>query len=170
MAISREKKKQLIKQYVDDLNAANNVVIVQQSGISVPTSTEVRKGVLDADGTFNVVRKRLFMRALEEAKFETVAIDQLEGPVVALYANGEEYAPLKVVNNFAKQFAKDQSNSSFKFLGAWYEKKWHDGAYVTELANVPSKEELLSKLAYLLNYPLQSFAATLDQIAKKQEN
>lgn len=169
MAISRDKKQQLINQYVEDLKAANNVVIVQQSGISVPTSTEVRKGVLGADGKFNVVRKRLFMRALEEAGYETVAIDQLEGPVVVLYANSDEYGPLKVVNKFAKEFVKNKEDSSFKFLGAWYDKKWNDGEYVTELANIPSKEELLSKLAYLFNYPLQSLAATVDQIAKKQE-
>ena len=126
MAISRDKKKQLISQYVEDLKSANNVVIVQQTGISVPTSTEVRKEVLGADGKFNVVRKRLFMRALEEAGYETVAIDQLEGPVGVLYANSEEYGPLKVVNKFAKEFVKTKSESSFKFLGAWYEKKWQD--------------------------------------------
>jgi ribosomal protein L10 len=48
-------------------------------------------------------------------------------------------------------------------------KKWNNGEYVTELANIPSREELLSKLAYLFNYPIQSFACVVDQIAKKQE-
>lgn len=38
---------------------------------------------------------------------------------------------------------------------------------MTELANVPSKEELISKLCYLFNYPLQSFACVLSEIAKK---
>jgi ribosomal protein L10 len=64
------------------------------------------------------------MKALEQAGYETVALDQLEGPVVVLYANGDEYAPLKVVNKYAKQFASDKaSKSAFKFLGAWYDKK-----------------------------------------------
>jgi large subunit ribosomal protein L10 len=107
------------------------------------------------------------MRALKEAGYETVTIDDLDGPIVVLYAKSDEYGPLKVVNKFAKEFAKDNS-ASFKFLGAWYDKKWHDGTYVTDLANIPSKEELISKLAYLFNYPLQSFAGVLDQIAKKQ--
>ena len=40
---------------------------------------------------------------------------------------------------------------------------------MTELANVPAKEELLSKLAYLFNYPLQSFACVVNEVAKKQE-
>ena len=170
MAISRDQKKQLIEQYVSDLNAAHNVVIVQQNALPVLESTKVRKEVLGAEWKFNVVRKRLFMKALEQAGYETVALDELEGSIVVLYANGDEYAPLKVVNKYAKQFASDKtSKTGFKFLGAWYDKKWSDGAYVTELANIPSREELLSKLAYLLNYPVQSFACVVDQIAKKQE-
>lgn len=167
MAISKDKKKELISQYVSDLKSAQNVVIVQQTGISVNTSSSVRKGVLEVDGKFNVVRKRLFLRALAEAGYETIDIEQLEGPIGVLYASTDEYGPLKVINKFAKEFVKDKSSSSFKFLGAWYDKKWHDGAYTTELANVPSKEELISKLAYLFNYPLQSFACVVNEVAKK---
>lgn len=110
------------------------------------------------------------MKALEQAGYETVALDELEGSIVVLYANGDEYAPLKVVNKFAKEFAGDKaSKTAFKFLGAWYDKKWNNGEYVTELANIPSREELLSKLCYLFNYPLQSFACALNEVAKKQE-
>ena len=110
------------------------------------------------------------MKALEQAGYETVALDELEGSIVVLYANGDEYAPLKVVNKYAKQFASDKTTkTAFKFLGAWYDKKWNNGEYVTELANIPSREELLSKLAYLFNYPVQSFACVVDQVAKKQE-
>ena len=171
MAISKDKKKTLIDQYVSDLTSAQNVVIVQQIGVWVNTSSQVRKGILGADGKFNVVRKRLFLRALAEAGYETVDIEQLEGPIVVLYAMSDEYGPLKVVNKFAKEFVKDKdSNASFKFLGAWYDKKWNGGEYVTELANIPSREELLSKLAYLFNYPLQSFACVVNEVAKKQES
>lgn len=168
MAISKNQKKTLIDQYVSDLQNAKNVAIVQQNAIPVNTAVDVRKQVVGAEWKFNVVRKRLFLLALEKAGYETVDISKLEGPVVALYANGDDYAPLKAINTFAKQFAKDKAESSFKFLGAWYDKKFFDGDYVTELANVPSKEELISKLAYLFNYPLQSFACVVNEVAKKQ--
>ena len=49
MAISRDQKKQLIEQYVSDLKAANNVVVVQQSAIPVLDSTKIRKEVLGAE-------------------------------------------------------------------------------------------------------------------------
>ena len=170
MAISRDQKKQLIEQYVSDLNAAHNVVIVQQNALPVLESTKVRKEVLGAEWKFNVVRKRLFMKALEQAGYETVALDELEGSIVVLYANGSKGGLETLCNKYAKQFASDKTTkTAFKFLGAWYDKKWNNGEYVTELANIPSREELLSKLAYLLNYPVQSFACVIDQIAKKQE-
>jgi ribosomal protein L10 len=66
-----------------------------------------------------------------------------------------------------KEFKKDNKGSEFSFIGGWFEKKWQGGEYVSELANVPTKEELLSKLCYLFNYPLQSFACVLSEIAKK---
>ena len=110
------------------------------------------------------------MLALKEAGFDTVEENDIEGSVVVLYANEDEYAPMKVVNKFAKEVAADRElKASIKFLGGWYDKKWHNAEYVTELANIPSREELLSKLAYLFNYPVQSFAAVIDQIAKKAE-
>jgi len=66
-----------------------------------------------------------------------------------------------------KAFKKDKKGSEFSFIGGWFEKKWQDGNYVDELANVPTKEELLSKLCYLFNYPLQSFACVISEVAKK---
>jgi len=91
MAISKDQKKKLIDQYVSDLNSAQNVVIVQQSGISVNTSSSVRKDVLGTDGKFNVVRKRLFMRALADAGYETVDLEKLEGAIGVLYASSDEH-------------------------------------------------------------------------------
>ena len=166
MTISKEKKIELVKQYAKDLQNAKNVVVLWQSWIPVVTSTQMRKDVLAAEGKYVVIRKNLFMLALKEAGYEDVAESELEGSVVILYANGEEYAPMKVVNKYAKEF---ESNASVKFLGGWYDKKWHNAEYVNELANIPSREELLSKLAYLFNYPLQSVACVIDQIAKKAE-
>jgi ribosomal protein L10 len=49
------------------------------------------------------------------------------------------------------------------------DKKWLDQATMTEVANLPSKEELIGKMLFLLKYPAQSFASVVDQIAKKGE-
>ncbi len=167
MTITKEKKKQLLAQYTQDLSGANNAVIVQQKGVSVPVANTIRMELKAADGKMNIIKKRIFLKALKDAGLEDVKVDVLEGPVFALYAHENEFGPLKVINKYLKEFKKNNKGSEFSFIGGWFEKKWQGGEYVNELANVPTKEELLSKLCYLFNYPLQSFACVLSEIAKK---
>jgi large subunit ribosomal protein L10 len=168
MAITKEKKKSLVKEYLEDLKSSHNVVIVQQNAVPVNATNKMRKELAPTQGKFSIIRKRLFLRALKDAGLEEVGLEKLEGPVVALYAKGDEFAPLKVINKYLKEFKVDDKGTSVVFLGGWFGKKREDAPYVIELANIPSKEELLSKLAYLFNYPLTSFACVLSEIAKKQ--
>ncbi len=167
MAITKDKKKVLLKSYVADLEKAKNTVIVQQKAIPVTLANQIRMELKKADGKMNIIKKRIFLRALKDAGLEEVNVDVLQGSVFALYAHEDEFAPLKVINKYLKECKKENKKSTFSFLGGWFEKKRQSGDYVNELANVPSKEELISKLCYLLNYPLQSFACVLSEIAKK---
>ena len=168
MAITRDKKKLLLEQYAADLKAAKNIIIIQQNGLDVATTTQMRRDLVATSSKYNVVRKRLFVRAIKDAGLPEVDIDQLEGSVAVLFIDVEWLEWLSVVNKVAKKLNKNKDLSgSIKFLWAWLEWERKDGEYVTEVANVPSKEELLSKLVYLFNYPVQSFAGVLDQISKK---
>jgi ribosomal protein L10 len=78
MAITKDKKKELLKQYVEDLKNAGSTYIVNQSGISVDVSTKIRKEMKLTDAKFNVLRKRLFLRAVEEAGLEKVDLESLQ--------------------------------------------------------------------------------------------
>lgn len=169
MAITKEKKQDLVKQYIADLQDAKNLVLVKQAWVLVSADTDVRREVRAEDWKFNVVRKRLFLRALKEAWYPEIDLSQMPGAAVAVYAKWDEYAPLKVINKYLKEFKKDkESNASYEFLGGFFDKEWKDGNYVDMLANVPSKEESLSKLVWLLNYPVQHFAAVLKSVAEKK--
>ncbi len=168
MAITKDKKKELLKQYVEDLKNAGSTYVIKQNAIPVEISTKVRKEMKSADAKFNVVRKRIFLKAVEEAGLEKVDLESLQGAAVAIFAKQEDFTPLKIISKYGKEFEKTGEKASFGFLGWWTEKQWKDGVYVTELANIPSKEELLSKFMYLLKYPVQSFACALNEVAKKQ--
>lgn len=169
MAISKDQKKQLMQQYIEDLSSANNVVVMKQDKVSVNNATRLRKDIASANGRYNVIRKRIFIKALKEAGCDEVELEKLEGSVVVLYdaESSEQYNPLKAVNKSIKLFKKEDKWTSLTFLWGWFGKKWQSAEYVSELANLPSKEELISKLLYLLKYPLQSFACVIDQVAKK---
>lgn len=167
MTITKAKKDQLLVKYRTDLSGAANAVIVKQTGIAVTVANKIRMELKTADGEMNIIKKRIFLRALKDAGLEEVNVDTLEGSVFALYSHENEFGPLKVINKYLKEFKKENKGAEFSFIGWWFEKKWQNGEYVNELANVPTKEELLSKLCYLFNYPLQSFACVLSEIAKK---
>lgn len=167
MAITKDKKKTLLKEYVADLKNAGSTYIINQNAIPVEVATQIRKEIKAADAKINVVRKRIFLKAVEEAGLEVVDLSNLEGAVVAIFAKSEDFAPLKVISKYNKEFKSKNVPSSFGILGAWEEAKWRDAAYATELADMPSKEELISKFLYLLKYPVQSFACVLNEMGKK---
>ena len=167
MTITKEKKQQLLAKYTKDLSGAKTAVIVQQKAIPVNIANKIRMEIKTTDGEMNIIKKRIFLRALKDAGLEDVKVDVLEGPVFALYSHENEFGPLKVINKYLKEFKQENKGSEMSFIGWWFEKKRQGSEYVSELANVPTKEELLSKLCYLFNYPLQSFACVLSEIAKK---
>lgn len=167
MTITKEKKHQLLAKYKSDLSGATNAVIVKQSWIAVTVANQIRMDLKTADGEMNIIKKRIFLRALKDAGLEEVNVDTLEGAVFALYAHDNEFGPLKVINKYLKDFKKANKGAEFSFIGGWFEKKWQNAEYVNELANVPTKEELIAKLCYLFNYPLQWLAVALNEIAKK---
>lgn len=168
MAITKQQKVALVSQYAGDLGNAKNVVLIKQSGVSVNDSNALRMSLADVWGKFNVIRKRLFLKSLENSGLEMVNHDALDGAVVAVYATEDEYAPMKAIQKFIKDSKKADKKHTIEYVGGWFDKEWKDGAYVQALATLPSKEELVGKLLFLLKHPVQKFVGTLDAIAKKQ--
>lgn len=168
MAITKQQKRDLVTEYAKDLAGAKNVVIVKQSGIWVNDGSTLRKNLSDVSGKLSIVRKRLFLRSLEEAGLETVEHKDLDGAIVALYAMDDEYAPMKEIQKFIKEGKKHDKKYSIEYVWGWFDKQWKDSEYVTTLATLPTKEELVGKLLFLLQHPVQKFVGTLDAIAKKE--
>jgi large subunit ribosomal protein L10 len=91
----------------------------------------------------------------------------MPGSVSILCNKQDEFAGLKAISKSLKDYKKSQATYGFEYLGGWFDKQRKTGDYVKELADLPTKEELVAKLLYMLKYPLQSLASTLDQVAKK---
>lgn len=94
----------------------------------------------------------------------------MEGSIVVLYTYNEDdvYAPLKVINKYKNKRKKEKKEYSFDYVGGRYEKSRKDRSFVTTLAMLPSKEELVGKLLFLLNHPVSSFARALQAIGDKK--
>lgn len=172
MPITKAKKQELFAQYRDDIANASNVVAVQQESLGVGDFNALRAQVRDAGGHLRVVKKTLFCRAIADVGYAEVAKTDLPWSVVVVFGGEEPFAPLKVISNHKKAFAKQKdAQQALTFVGWWFDDgQWSDAEYVNTLASMPSREELLSKVAWLLNYPIQSFAMAIDQVAKNGGN
>lgn len=84
------------------------------------------------------------------------------------YNEQDEHAPLKVVNAHKKKWKKEKRPFGMEYVGGWYATSRQKALYVTELADLPSKEELVGKFLFLLNHPVSGFARVLQAIADKQ--
>lgn len=168
MALTKQQKQDLIKQYAEMLESGKDVVLVEQKGLPVDAVVSFKKELAATSAQSRVVKKRLLLQTAEKNGKDAVDLGILNGSLVALSLENEDFAPLKAVVKMNKMFKKAGQKYEYSFLGGWYGSAWKDAAYVSELANIPSKEELVGKFLYLLKYPIQATAGVLDQIAKKK--
>jgi large subunit ribosomal protein L10 len=168
MALTKLKKQSLIQQYAEMLESGKDVVLVEQKGLPVGAVVSFKKELATTSAQSRVVKKRLLLQTAEKNGKDAVDLGILNGSLVAIALENEDFAPLKAVVKMNKSFKKSGKKYEYSFLGGWYGNAWKDATYVSELANIPSKEELVGKFLYLLKYPIQATAGVLDQIAKKK--
>ncbi len=168
MALTRKQKEKLLETYKDLLNKAKNIVVMQQEAIPVNEINKVRMAVKESGGKLQVVKKRLFLMALKAVNYEEINLDKLQGSIIVLYSLEDEFKPLKALHKIVKWWKKEKAPYKLEYLGGFYEMKWKDADYVREIAELPTKDELIGKFAFLIKFPVQSFVMNLKQIAEKK--
>ncbi len=168
MAITRAKKEKILNSYIDELSKASWAYALSQYSISVNEMNKIRMDLAKEWAKLMVVKKKVFLKGLQDAGVEEVWLDKLPGSVMMLFCYESEYEPLKVIHNKRKEWQKQWLESQIEYLWWWMNWAWVDSESVEELAKMPSRDELLGKFAFLLNYPVQSFAYALDQISQSK--
>lgn len=171
MAITRKKKEQLVSLYGDVLENSVNAVVIAQVGLPVNEVNNLRKSLKKTWWQLMIVKKRILLKSLENAKgVEKVEHSQLPGSLMLLMCKdaASPLAPLKVIADYTKKVKKEGLPYKIEYVWWWMEKSWKEGSYVTEIAGLPSKEELISKLLFLLKYPVGSFARVINEVAKSK--
>jgi len=173
MALTRSKKQELIDLYQGGLAAAPHAFLVSYKGISVPQDTELRRRIRESGGQYLVVKNTLALRAVEGKALEALE-DQFEGPVAVAYIEEDVVALAKALTEFAKEVPK------IEFKGGVVEGQAVLAGQIEDIAKLPSRDELIAKLLFLLQSPVtrlarglnaisQQLVIALDQIAKKKE-
>ena len=158
-----KQKEELVNNLATDLKDSNLILLVDYRGITVEDVTKLRNDVREAKGEYRVIKNNIIKRALN-ANGENGLDDLLEGPT-ALISSKEDYlATAKAIYSFTKK------NDFYKIKGGIIEGKVMTADEIITLAKLPSRQELLAKLAGALLGNITKLAATLDAVRVQKEN
>ena len=159
MAISRAKKKEQVEKLSGELKNVSNVVVATYTKLTVAQDYELRKALRGAGAKYQVVKNTLAEKAAIGTKVEG-ALKDLAGVTSIAYTTGDPVAMAKALT----KYAKDTPDFTFK-VGVV------EGRVITikdieALASMPSKEELMAKLLFLINAPAQRLATAINAVPR----
>ena len=154
MPLSRQKKEDLIESYRNGVVVAPHVFVVGFQGVTVQEDTELRAKVRESGGSYQVVKNRLVLRELEGAPLAELA-DTFQGPTAVAFSEDDPVSLAKVLTEFAKDVP------AIEFKGGLVEGQPVDSGAIKDIAELPSREELLAKLLFLMQSPVSSFVRLL---------
>ncbi len=154
MALTRERKAQIIEDLAGKLKKARMVVLASYQGVSVSDMEELRSEADKKDVEYKVVKNTLLRLALEKAGIR-VEESFFQGPLSLAFSYDDDIAPCKVIYEFGKE------HKGIEIKGGISEGKFVDPDYITTLAILPSKEELYPRLVSTLFAPLSRFSNAL---------
>jgi len=161
LAISKEKKAQLLETYVSLLGDSQAIVMVSALGLSVAEVTRLRAKIRESGASFHVVKNTLFRRALTQAGMPTP--DFVQGPVSVAFCV-EDIAPVvKAINDFAK----DLGERPFEIKGGIVESDVLDAEGAKALADMPSKETFFAQILSGIQAPGSQLVSVLSNTLRQ---
>ena len=155
-----ELKQPIVDAIVADIKDAQSVVLVDYRGLTVAEDTELRKQLREAGIIYKVCKNTMMKRAFEGTDF--AGLDEyLEGPSAIAISKDDATAPARIICKFAKTAEKLEVKAGV------VEGQVYDVNGVKALSQIPSREELLSKLLGSIQSPFTNFARVIKQIAEK---
>ncbi|MEI8337811.1 MAG: 50S ribosomal protein L10 [bacterium] len=161
MPVSKQQKKESLARVSSGLDNAETVVFANFKGLTLGETTELRKGLRENSVSYMVAKKTLIKKALAEKGYKG-ELPELVGELAIAWGK-DQLAPAKALADFQKKFDKRIS-----ILGGVFEGEFKDKAAMLSIAAIPSREVLLSQIAYLLKSPIQMFAIAVSEVAKKK--
>lgn len=159
MAVTRAKKTQQVEKLTKDLTNVSNVVVATYTRLTVAQDYELRKALRGAGAKYQVVKNTLAEKAAKGTKVEG-ALKDLAGVTSIAYTTGDPVAMAKALTKYAKD------TPEFTFKVGVVEGRVINMKEIEALASMPSKEELMSKLLFLINAPAQRLATAINAVPR----
>ena len=157
-----ELKKPVVAEISEHIKDAQSVVLVDYRGLTVEQDTQLRKNLREAGVGYKVYKNTMMNFAFKGTDFEALA-PYLNGPSAIAVSTEDATAPARVIAEFAKK-AKNLEIKAGVVEGTLYDAKG-----MQAVADIPSRDVLISRLLGSLQSPITNFARVIKQIAEKNE-
>ena len=155
-----ELKAPIVEEIAASVKDAQSVVLVDYRGLTVEQDTRLRKSLREAGVTYKVYKNTYMTRAFKGTEFECLT-QYLEGPNAIAISTDDATAPARLLAEFAKTADKLELKAGI------VEGTIYDAAGLKTIANIPSRDVLISRLLGSLQSPITNFARVMNQLAEK---
>jgi large subunit ribosomal protein L10 len=162
MSSNLDRKKSIVEEIKAKFESSQSAVVVDYRGLTVEEVTELRNKFREANVEYKVYKNNLVKIAIKGTDFEGLSAD-LTGPNAIAFGIEDAVAPAKIVKDFAK------NNENLELKSGVVEKVYYDNAKIMEIANLPSKEELIGRFMGSIKAPVSNFAYFLTNLVEKKE-
>ena len=161
MALTKQKKTELLSGFEKITKDSGSIVFVHAKGMTVADTMKMRDALAASDSGFKVVKKSLLKRALTSAGI-TGEMPVMDGEMAVAYSK-DLTAPAREVWNFAKKF-----EGKLAMVGGVFEGRFMDKAEITAIATIPPTPVLRGMFVNVINSPIQGLVLALNAIAEKK--
>ena len=155
-----ELKQPIVAEISEAIKDAQSVVLVDYRGLTVEQDTALRKQLREAGVTYKVYKNTMMNFAFKGTDFEALA-PYLEGPSAIAISTTDATAPARILAKFAKDAKK------LEIKAGVVEGNVYDATGMQAISQIPSRDELISKLLGSLQSPITNFARVMNQLAEK---
>ena len=155
-------KKQIVDEIAGKLKDSVSTVVVDYRGLNVAEVTELRKQLREAGIEFKVYKNSMTRRAADQVELSDLN-EALTGPNAIAFSNEDVVAPAKILNDFAKK------HEALEIKAGVIEGNVASVEEVKALAELPSREGLLSMLLSVLQAPIRNLALATKAVADQKE-
>jgi len=174
MALTKTQKQTMVERYAAGFALAPHAFLLDFKGVTVIQATELRSHIRERGGSYEVVKNTLALRATEGKPLAELG-EHFQGPTAVAYTDDDPVGLAKALTDFAKTVP------AIEFKGVLLDSQVVAAETIQDIAKMPSREELIAKLLFLLQSPVtrfvrglsaisRDFVVVLDQIAQQKES
>ena len=168
MALTRNKKEEILTALKEKLKVANSVGFTTNSALTVEEITNLRVNLREVNAEFHLAKKTLIKIAFKEIYNIEIDNELLPNQIALVLSNDDAVAGLGKVNDFMKKGQPGEEKMSW--TGSYFEWEVKNAADTKEIAGMPSRETLLGRMIGSLMSPLSGMARFLDAAATEVES